>query len=68
LIHRSLHAGKATGGKIQGFTVPLALPPMAIGVITDAPVVVSDAAPFAGADAQPVALLALTSFRAPPSR
>ena len=56
---------------IVGLIVLAALLPLALPVtifVLDVPFVVADAATFVGADAQPVALLALTLSRAPPSR
>ena len=49
--------------------LPLAALPLVIVVtVAVAIVVVVDAVPFAGSNAQPVALLSLALFRAPPSR
>jgi hypothetical protein len=46
--------------------LPLAVIPVAV-VFIDAPVFVEDVVPFAGTNAPSAALLALVSFRAPPS-
>ena len=49
--------------------LPLAALPFVIFVtVAAAIIIVADAVPFAGSSAQPVALLALSLFRAPPSR
>lgn len=48
--------------------LPLAVLPVVVFVLAVALVAVSAAVPFASSNAQPVALLALSLFRAPPSR
>ena len=48
--------------------LPLAAIPVDVEVGVDSLIAILDVVPFAGADAQPVALLALTFFRAPPAR
>lgn len=56
------------GVMLLAAVLPLAAPPLAIFVVVESPLVVVDVAPFVSANAQPVALLALTFFRGPPSR
>jgi|GEM_PF-2756014 len=56
------------GLMVLAAVLPLAVLPFVIVVVAVAVVVVADAVPFAGPTTQPVALLALALFRAPPSR